>query len=109
MVISRTDSIAANSRSANILAGEAFEFLPARSRIRVRSTSAAVGVRMDFSVGGEVLAANALVPPTNRYPLDPEDLVLQVAGVQGERLFLTYLNTTGAAIVTQTSIDVLPF
>lgn len=110
MVISSTISVAANTRSTNILAGEQFEFVPGRAAlITVRLSAAATGVRADFQVGGEAIASNALVSNSNRYPITPDDVVIQgVGGRGGERLFLTLLNTTGAAIVVNYVLEIVP-
>lgn len=110
MVISRTgDSIAANSRSANLLAGEQFEFLPSRCLIRIRMSASAVGLRADFQVGGISIVVNGAVPGTNRFPVIPDDHLLEVGGNRGERLFLTVLNTTAGALTVNTVVDILPY
>ena len=107
-VMSIQSTIAANTRSANLLAGLEFEFVPAASIIRVFCTGAAVGLRLDFLIGGESLAADALVPGTNRFPLREEDGLVEHGGLPGERLFLTLRNTTGAGIVGNVLVDVIP-
>lgn len=104
--ISRQDSIAANTRSGNVLAGEQFEFLPSAAIVAVYASAAAVGVEADFNVGGEAVVAGGVIPSTNRFPVRPDDALVQHGGLPGERLFLSYLNTTGAAIVVSTLIDV---
>jgi len=108
MIISDSISVAANSRSANVLAGQQFEFLPARASIQLRASSAVTGIRTDFNVGGEQLAVDTLVPPTNRFPIAPDDTMLTASGVKGERLFLTFRNTTAGAIVVQYAVEIMP-
>lgn len=63
---------------------------------------------MDFNVGGEQLAVDTLVPPTNRFPIAPDDTMVTTSGLRGERLFLTLRNTTGAAIVVQYAVEIMP-
>jgi len=108
MLISDTISVAANSRTANVLAGQQFEFLPARASVQVRASSAATGIRMDMNIGGEQLAVDTLVPPTGRFPIAPDDTLITTTGMRGERLFMTFRNTTGAAIVTQYAVEIMP-
>lgn len=107
MLISRSDSIAANTRSTNILAGEQFEFLPKPCLVRYRAAAAAVGVRADLQIGAQTVISNGAIPGTNRFPVVPDDNICEFSGNQAERLFLTYNNTTGAAIVVQTVLELL--
>jgi len=108
MIISDSISVAANSRSTNVLAGQQFEFLPARASVQLRAASAATGIRADMNLGGEQLAVDTLVPPTNRFPIAPDDTMLTTTGVKGERLFLTFRNTTAGAIVVQYVVEIMP-
>lgn len=108
MLMSDSISVAANSRTANILAGQQFEFLPSMASVQLRASSAATGIRLDFNIGGEQLLVDALAPPTNRFPIAPDDTVLTSSGRQGERLFMTFRNTTAAAIVVQWAVEVMP-
>lgn len=106
--MSGTESVAANVRSGNILAGELFEFLSQPSIVRLYSTTPLVGQQFDFTVGGEQVLNAALVPNVARFPTRDEDLVVEHGGLPGERLFLSINNTTGAVAVTQWVVDVLP-
>lgn len=107
-IMSFQSTVAANTRSANLLAGLEFEFPSEDSIIGVFVSGAASGLRLDFLIGGDSLAADAIVPATNRFPIRPDDLMLQHGANAGERLFLTLRNTTGAAIVGNVLVDVLP-
>lgn len=111
MVISSTVSVAANTRTTNVLAGEQFEFVPpGRALVSVRVSAAATGVRGDFQIGGESILTNALVSNSNRFPIQPDDVLISgVGGRGGERLFLTLSNTTGAAIVVNYVVELTPF
>lgn len=108
MLMSDSISVAANSRSANVLAGLQFEFLPSRAQFQLRASSAATGIRADFNVGGEQLAVDTLVPPTNRFPIAPDDTMLSSTGMKGERLFLTFRNTTAGALIVQWAVEIMP-
>jgi len=110
MVISSTVSVAANTRTNNVLAGEQFEFVPGRAAlVTVRVSAAATGIRGDFQVGGESIITNALISNSNRYPVSPDDVLISgVGGRGGERLFLTFYNTTAGAIVVNYVIEITP-
>lgn len=105
-LIARSDSIAANTLSSNVLAGEEFEFVPMRSVLQLSSTGSAAGLKIFFEVGGVAVASDALIPPTNRFPIVPDDTLIQVGCRAGERLILRYLNTTGGALTAQTKINI---
>lgn len=107
MLISRSDQVAANTRSANVLAGEQFEFLPKAALVRFRASATAVGIRSDLQIGSQTVISNGAIPGTNRFPVVPDDNVCEFSGSPGERLFLTYNNTTGAAITINTVIEIL--
>jgi len=108
MLISRSDSIAANARSSNLLAGEPFEFLPANCLVSYRASAAAVGLKVDFGVGGEMQIINADPPQTNRFPIAPDDTLVSFAGARGERLSIFVTNTTAGAIVIKNVLEIVP-
>ena len=62
-------SVLANAQSANLLAGESFEFLPRPALVSVYMTGSAVGLETDMLVGGQAAVLGAVVPGTNRSPL----------------------------------------
>ncbi len=109
--IAITTSVAANARSANVLAGSVFEFMPSPgvvSFLATIPTASAVGdIEANINVGGLQIADGAVVPDTGRYPIIPDDRIAVSGAIQGERLFVTYLNTTGAAIVVTTLVEIL--
>lgn len=107
MLISRSDQVAANTRSNNVLAGEQFEFLPKPSLVKFRASATAVGIRADLQIGSQTVISNGAIPGTNRFPVVPDDNICDFGGNQAERLFLTYNNTTGAAITINTVIEIL--
>ena len=104
--IAGNSSIAANVRSANLLAGQSFEFLPRPAVVSVYGTGSAAGLEVDLLVGGRSVAQGAVVPGTNRSPLRLEDGIVQAAGLAGDRLFLQMLNTTGGALTENHIVDI---
>jgi len=105
MLISGSVSVAANATSANVLAGNQFEFLARNTGISLRAASALTGISMAFLVGGVSIAQGALIAPTNRTPILPDDFLLSVGGLKNERMFLTFSNSTGAAIIVNFILD----
>ena len=99
-------SIAANSVSANQLAGELYEFV-GPAMITLAAAAAAVGVRTTLLIGGVAVCNDQDVSQANRFPILPDDLVTSEQ-TGGGRLVLTFRNTTGAAIVVNWSLDVDP-
>lgn len=104
--ISRSDSIAANSRSANLLDGEQFEFLAEAAIVSLHLAASAAGLTVDFFMGGEAQGVSLVPPATNRFPIRPDDSILQVGGLPGERLALFATNTTAGALTLNTLIDI---
>lgn len=101
-------SVAANTRTTNVLAGLPFEFVSTPSIIRFYAAAAAAGVNTDLLIGGENLVSDSEISSANRFPIRPDDLVTEHGGSGGDRLFVSYRNTTGAAIIVKTIVDVLP-
>lgn len=102
-------SLAADSNSGNVLAGLQFEFQPqGTARIIVRASGSAVGLVLTFLWGGINLAQRVTIPPTNRFPIVPDDVLLDfgVAGA-GQRLFCDFDNTTAGALTWNLAIDLL--
>lgn len=108
MIIASTVSAAANARTANVFAGEQFEFAPSRAVCTLRVSAAATGIRIDLLAGGEAIVVNALASNSNRYPIVPDDNVASFGVYKSERLFLTFLNTTGGAIVVNYVLEMIP-
>jgi len=100
-------SVAANTRTTNILAGLPFEFVVADSIVRVFAAAAAVGLNIDVLVGGESVVSDSEMSAANRFPIRPDDMIAEIGGNAGDRIFIALRNTTGAAIVGQVLVDVL--
>ncbi len=101
-------SVAANTRTGNVLAGLPFEFVVRPSIVRVYATAAVVGLFMDLLIGGESVVSDSEMPAVARFPTRNEDLFAEHGGLNGERLFIALRNSTGAAIIGQVLVDVLP-
>jgi len=101
-------SVAANATVQNVFAGNLNEFLQANSLVNLYASAAAVGLNLTLIVGDEIFLDDQEVSAQNRMPLVPDDLVVQAAGFQGDRVIVRYRNTTGAAIVAFARVDMIP-
>ena len=108
-VISGQISVTANTRSGNILAGEVFEFMPRTGFVNFLLTQAVIGLEADILVGGSAEALAAKLPiraAANPFPVKPEDSMVIVGAVAGDRLFVDLRNSTGGDIVAQFLIEI---
>lgn len=99
-------SVAANAVSANVLAGELYEFLPANANVVLSCTGAATGLNVTFLAGGVTLINDQAMGLQNRFPIIPDDIITQEQMPAGARLLLTFRNTTGAALTAFWRVDV---
>jgi hypothetical protein len=100
-------SVAANAVSANLYAGKLYEFPPRPSIVRLRLSASAAGMNCTLLVGGVSVVNDQPYSNSNRWPILPDDLVIQVPVRAGSRLVLTLRNTTGAALTTNHMTEVL--
>ncbi len=108
-VISGAVSVAANARSGNVLAGNVFEFMPRPGLVNFLLTGAVIGLQADILVGGEAEALAAVLPIRAAgapFPVKPDDSIVIAGALQGQRLFLDLINTTGAAIIGQFVVEI---
>lgn len=101
-------SVAANTKTGNLLAGKTFEFAGRPSQVTLYASAAAVGLNVSLQIGNEVLVDDQEINAQNRMPLVPDDYVAKGGAFAGDRIVLTLRNTTGGAIVGFTRVDVDP-
>jgi len=104
--IQRSISVGANAVSANVVADELYRFIPRGRPVRVSCKAAATGIRTTVLntvpiVQDQDITFNA----TNQFPIIPDD-VLTTFNAPGGELFITHRNTTGAAIVVVTKVEI---
>jgi len=97
-------SVAANAVSANLLAGQLYEFLDRPARVMLAAAAAAVGVTCTLLIGGRAVVNDQFISQANRFPIIPDDVVTEETGIG--RMILTFRNTTGAPILVNFSLDV---
>lgn len=97
-------SVAANSVSANVLAGQLYEFVPTGTKITLSCTGSATGLRSTLIANVPVMNDQA-INLQNRFPIIPDDIIYSGV-VRACRLFLTARNTTAGALTFFWRIDV---
>jgi len=92
-------SVAANTVTANLLAGESVEFPGRNSIVELQGTAAAAGVNVFLQIGQRVLMDFQEISAANRFPESDKDVILQAGAAAGERIILKAHNTTAGALV----------
>jgi len=99
-------SVAANAVSANVLAGQLYEFLPANAQVVLSVAGSAIGLNTTLLAGGVSLINDQAINIANRFPVIPDDIITQEQVPAGARLLLTFRNTTGGALTAFWRVDV---
>lgn len=101
-------SVGANAKVDNILTGKISEFVSIPSAVRVWAVASAVGMRATIIMGEAVLMDDQEISGANRFPLDPDDRLVEIGVLPGERMVVSLRNTTGAAITVNSKVSVDP-
>ncbi len=96
-------SVGANAVSANVLAGQLYEFVNPGTNVTVSLTGSATGLRATFICGVPLINDQA-INLQNRFPLIPDDII-HSGGVPGGRMVLTARNTTAGALIFFWRVD----
>lgn len=97
-------SVAGNSVSTNVLAGQLYEFVRAGQPIRLSGTGSATGLRVTLLIGMAVINDQA-INLQNRFPLMPDDVIHVGRAPVSGRMVLTFRNTTAGALTAFWRID----
>jgi len=110
----RATSVAANSTSANVLAGEVIEVPGQPSTVIVAATVLAASTNVvllnlqlgsDRPVDGMAISGEAVA---GRGPLIPDDVMVREVAGGADRISLTFTNTSGGAVVVTWYVEVQP-
>lgn len=104
MTMQDSISVAANTVSVNVLAGQLYEFVPAGVVVTLACTGSATGLRTTFICGIPMINDQA-ISLQNRFPLIPDDVIMNNQ-VIGGRMVLTFRNTTVGALTAFWRVDV---
>jgi len=101
-------TVAANTTTGNIFAGNIFEFIQRASIVRFYIVAGGIGMNVDVLVGNESYVNDQEVSGANRWPIRNEDLLVEMGALPGERIVVRLRNTTGAALIVQSLVEVIP-
>jgi len=108
MVMTDVESVAANTTTANILAGKTMEFVPEASVVQIGICASAVGLRASVVIGSEVVVDDQEVSAANHMPLFPDDILAEGGAFPGDRITIRLRNTTGGALTGFTKVNLSP-
>lgn len=97
-------SVAANAVSANVLAGQLYEFVRQGQAIRLSGTGSATGLRVTLLIGMAIINDQA-INLQNRFPLIPDDIIHTGRAPVSGRMVLTFRNTTAGALTAFWRVD----
>jgi len=107
-VMTDRQAVAANAVVANALAGKLHEFASEASIVRVYGTASAVGLNFSVLIGGESVVQDQEVNAQNRLPIVPDDFIAEGGALPGDRIVVSYRNTTGGALTAYLRVEVDP-
>jgi len=108
MVMTDVQSVAANTTTANVLAGKSAEFVPEASVVTIGLAASAVGLHATVVIGSEVVVDDQEVSAINRMPQFPEDVMAEGGAFPSDRITVRLRNSTGGAITGFTKINISP-
>ena len=109
--MSDSTSVGANSISANLLSGllEEFSHRGRGQRVRMAVTAAATGMRASCLLNDQAVVNDQFISLANRFPVIPDDVVIQERIPRGMRAVVTLRNTTAGAIINLWAVDTKPY
>lgn len=96
--MSSSVSVGANAVSTNQLAGLLEEFSRRRTRIRMGAVSSATGINVSMILNDKAVVNDQFISLANRFPVIPDDLVIDHLIPAGVRSVITFRNTTAGAL-----------
>lgn len=90
-----TTTLTANQLTGNVLAGNVNEFLARPAVVSVFASATANSPEIFIMAGGRNVAQAIPLPNTNRYPVRPDDGIVQFKAPAGSRLYVQYRETAG--------------
>lgn len=91
--------VAGNTTTANVLAGTRMETAPKNGILDLYCTGSALGLQVEMFIAGANPLMKSSVNAQNRFPVVPDDLMLDDAGAgYAEKIQLSVTNTTGGSL-----------
>ena len=101
-------SVAANAVSANLMAGNMFEYLERPSIVEFGAVGSAVGLMLTAFLGSIIICQDQEISAANRYPIIPDDWILKAAARANSKIFATFRNRTGGALNGWLILNITP-
>jgi hypothetical protein len=98
-------SVGANAVSTNQLAGLLEEFTRRRTLLRMGAVSSATGINVTCLLNDVAVVNDQFIPLANRFPVIPDDLIIQHVIPAGVRSVVTFRNTTAGALTVIWLVD----
>lgn len=99
-------SIAANATNPNVITGQRYDRAPFDAIGNLYCTGSAIGLKAELNIGG-----TSVTPPTGvniqgRFPVVPDDILVQGwEAPNGKLIQLSVVNTTGAPLTFYWRVD----
>jgi len=104
--IQRETSVPANQTIDNVFTGSQFEFIRRDSILSLACVGAATGLVATFQAGSDLVLEESPILVRAGFPVIPDDFYYQTGAIPGDRIGLRVRNTTGAAIIVRTVLQV---
>jgi hypothetical protein len=104
--IQRETSIPANSVVENTLQGSAYEYARAPSVVSMGLVAAVTGLFLTVQAGPTIILEEAPAAIRASMPVQPDDFYYNFAAAPGDRLIVRARNSTGAAIVLRSIVQI---
>jgi len=101
-------SIAIGASVENVLQGKQHEFLSRPSIIHYAPVASVNATFATLLVGNETHLSAQEISAANRFPVFPDDVMISVPGLQGERILVGYRNDNVAPSIVQTLVRTDP-
>jgi len=101
-------SVAANAVSAHVFSGNVYEVLTRPSQVNFGIVASAAGILTTVMVGTRIIAQDQEVSGANRFPIVPDDFLINGPGVPGEKLYVTFRNRTAGALTVTCAVNIQP-
>lgn len=106
--IQGTTTVAANATVENIITGSQFEFSPYDATVEFAIVAAAIGMVCDITTGADVVAESMSLANKTGFPVLPDDFMAMDVVRMGERIKIRLRNTTGASIICNHTVRIMP-
>lgn len=100
-------ALGGGATTPNLVAGALHEFLRRPGMVRFAIVASAVGITARVLIGDRTVLDAMPVSAANHFPVFPDDITVEEAGLPGERISIYLTNTTGGALNAWTAIDIL--